>query len=139
MLVTCVNQGSLLLCTIMTMFVLLSFVSFLSLSFSSSLFPSLHLSSSLFVSFIRRQGPFINKLKKGAHAETLVASPVDGKDSVMAMYGSLDSVSMVTIAPELEGAQDAIVAMADAGVIVAVGHSMAAMHQAEDAVDHGKT
>jgi len=123
----------------MTMFVLLSFVSFLSLSFSSSLFPSLHLSSSLFVSFIRRQGPFINKLKKGAHAETLVASPVDGKDSVMAMYGSLDSVSMVTIAPELEGAQDAIVAMADAGVIVAVGHSMAAMHQAEDAVDHGKT
>ena len=56
----------------------------------------------------------------------------------MATYGSLDSVSMVTIAPELEGAQDAIVAMADAGVIVAVGHSMAAMHQAEDAVDHGK-
>lgn len=62
---------------------------------------------------------------------------LQGLASVKEVYGPLDNVIIVTLAPELPGALDAIKGLTDMGIKVAVGHSAASLSQGEDAVRSG--
>jgi N-acetylglucosamine-6-phosphate deacetylase len=69
------------------------------------------------------EGPFISI--KGAHPEELirVEGLAQGFGEVQKMYGELDSVCLLTLAPELPGALATIEQLTRAGVTVSVGHS----------------
>jgi N-acetylglucosamine-6-phosphate deacetylase len=49
------------------------------------------------------------------------------------------NISMITLAPELEGALDAIDFLVEEGVVVALGHTEASAHIALEAIDYGAT
>lgn len=84
------------------------------------------------------EGPFISAEKKGAHPEKFLqtfSSP--GLSDVIRTYGGLDSVSVVTLAPELAHSESVVMELSQMGVTVSLGHSAAHLSQAEDAVLHG--
>lgn len=84
------------------------------------------------------EGPFISAEKKGAHPERFLRTfQAGGIDDLMAAYGSLDNVAMVTLAPELAGSQSVVRELCRRGVTVSLGHSVANLSQAEEAVDQG--
>lgn len=87
---------------------------------------------------VHLEGPFISSEKKGAHPEKYLRTfESGGMDELMAVYGSLDNVSLVTLAPELAGSQSVVRELSTRGVIVSLGHSVANLSQAEEAVQHG--
>lgn len=84
------------------------------------------------------EGPFISAEKKGAHPEKFLqtfSSP--GLSDVIRTYGGLDSVSVVTLAPELAHSASVVMELSQRGVTVSLGHSVANLSQAEDAVLQG--
>ncbi|CAI8019600.1 N-acetylglucosamine-6-phosphate deacetylase [Geodia barretti] len=83
------------------------------------------------------EGPFISREKKGAHPEQFIQSLLS-PGAVVRTYGCLDNVRVVTLAPELEGAQHTIRWLSrKKGVVVSLGHSMADLTTAEHAVNSG--
>ncbi|KAG0203168.1 hypothetical protein BGX28_004459 [Mortierella sp. GBA30] len=101
------------------------------------------------------EGPFINEARIGAHElKVLQASAKNGYKDFKDVYGlegetpqaqkrlsddDLNSVKIITCAPELNGIMETIPDLVKAGIIVSVGHSMANISQAEDAVMKGAT
>jgi N-acetylglucosamine-6-phosphate deacetylase len=85
------------------------------------------------------EGPFINVEKKGAHPPNCIRGLVKGIDTVKEVYGSLDNIKIITLAPELEDAEDVIQKLSSQGIVVSVGHSMADLSQGERAVNCGAT
>ncbi|KAF8933534.1 hypothetical protein BGZ52_007381 [Haplosporangium bisporale] len=101
------------------------------------------------------EGPFINKARIGAHElKVLQASAKNGYKDFKDVYGfegetpeaqkklseeDLHSVKIITCAPELDGIMDSIPDLVRAGITVSVGHSMANISQAEQAVTNGAT
>nr|CAD7204097.1 unnamed protein product [Timema douglasi] len=83
------------------------------------------------------EGPFINVEKKGAHPPKYIKSLDKGFESVLDMYGSLDNVRILTLAPELKNALPIIHELTSRGVTVSLGHSVANLHEGEAAVAHG--
>mmetsp|Transcript_65842 Transcript_65842/g.102792 ORF Transcript_65842/g.102792 Transcript_65842/m.102792 type:complete len:1073 (-) Transcript_65842:59-3277(-) len=88
------------------------------------------------------EGPFISRGKRGTHPEEFVQDSLPDKlNSVLSMYGpenvSNGTVRLVTLAPELEGASEAISGLVDAGVTVAMGHTAVATKEAQRAVQNG--
>ncbi|KAK9534499.1 hypothetical protein VZT92_006940 [Zoarces viviparus] len=84
------------------------------------------------------EGPFISVEKKGAHPESFLRTfQAGGMEDLMEAYGSLDSVAMVTLAPELAGSQSVVRELCRRGITVSLGHSVANLSQAEEAVHHG--
>lgn len=81
------------------------------------------------------EGPFLNPKQKGAHREDFMEIPNNWK--LEDFYGSLDNVSVVTIAPELPGALRAIKQLREEGIVVGVGHTEASFAVMRDAVDAG--
>lgn len=88
---------------------------------------------------VHLEGPFINLSKKGAHAAEFVRSPVRGFRSVEEVYGDLSTTRIVTLAPELPGALDAIQGLADRGIVVSMGHSAAGVEQGDAGFVRGAT
>ncbi|XP_061837506.1 N-acetylglucosamine-6-phosphate deacetylase isoform X2 [Nerophis lumbriciformis] len=87
---------------------------------------------------VHLEGPFISAEKKGAHPERFLRTFASGGSAdLIEVYGSLDDVAMVTLAPELEGSQSAVKELCQRGVTVSLGHSVANLSQAEEAVQHG--
>ena len=82
------------------------------------------------------EGPFLAPSKRGAHSEALLRGPaleaIDG-------WSSDAGISLVTLAPELDGALEVIEALTARGVIVSVGHSAASAAESAAAVDAGAT
>uniref|UniRef100_A0A669BLA2 N-acetylglucosamine-6-phosphate deacetylase n=1 Tax=Oreochromis niloticus TaxID=8128 RepID=A0A669BLA2_ORENI len=92
------------------------------------------------VSFLSVQGPFISAEKKGAHPEKYLRTfKSGGLEDLMEVYGSLDDVAIVTLAPELPGSQSVVRELSRRGITVSLGHSAADLSQAEEAVQHGAT
>mmetsp|Transcript_31162 Transcript_31162/g.63214 ORF Transcript_31162/g.63214 Transcript_31162/m.63214 type:complete len:548 (+) Transcript_31162:111-1754(+) len=58
------------------------------------------------------EGPFMNAKKKGAHDAANLKQPTNGFASLLEVYGTLDGVRLVTLAPELDGALEATAALA---------------------------
>ncbi|TCK66382.1 N-acetylglucosamine-6-phosphate deacetylase [Curtobacterium sp. PhB136] len=87
---------------------------------------------------VHLEGPFLSPDNKGAHNEHYLVAPTPA--SVDALLEAGDGVlRQVTIAPELPGALDAVRRFVDAGVRVAVGHTVGTFDQARAAFDAGAT
>src|ERR1700722_6305214 len=82
------------------------------------------------------EGPFLAPGRKGAHNPDFLIEP--SADVVESLASAArGTLRQVTIAPELPGALDAVAALAEAGVVVAVGHTEADEGQARAAFDRG--
>ncbi len=90
------------------------------------------------VAGIHLEGPWLSRAHCGAHDRTQMRDPDAGEiDAVLA--AGADAIRMVTLAPELSGAEAAIRRFVDAGVVVAVGHTDATYEQTRNAVALGAT
>uniref|UniRef100_A0A8C7VRU3 N-acetylglucosamine-6-phosphate deacetylase n=1 Tax=Oncorhynchus mykiss TaxID=8022 RepID=A0A8C7VRU3_ONCMY len=84
------------------------------------------------------EGPFISLEKKGAHPEQYLRSfQSGGMLDLIETYGTLDNVAMVTLAPELPNSEKVVRELAQRGITVSLGHSVANLSQAEEAVQNG--
>ncbi|MDT5146938.1 MAG: N-acetylglucosamine-6-phosphate deacetylase [Mycobacterium sp.] len=90
------------------------------------------------VAGIHLEGPWLSTARCGAHDPGLMRAPKrDEVDAVVAAGGK--AIRMVTLAPELPGADAAIRRFLDAGVVVAVGHTNATYDQTRRAIAGGAT
>ncbi len=80
------------------------------------------------------EGPFLNPQKKGAHNPNHIQLP---SLSAVADWTPDNGVALVTLAPEMEGALPVIEALAERGVVVSAGHSMATLAEAKDGISAG--
>lgn len=87
------------------------------------------------------EGPFINPAMKGAHKEHLMRQiSTKGAQEIEEFYGSLDHVSIITLAPELAGENmEAIKQLVKRNIVVSIGHSAANLSIAEKAAANGAT
>ncbi|MDN5725367.1 MAG: N-acetylglucosamine-6-phosphate deacetylase, partial [Propionibacteriales bacterium] len=88
------------------------------------------------VAGIHLEGPFLSTARCGAHPPALLRSPDPASVEKLIMAGG-DDLAMITIAPELPGAVDAIARFAEAGVAVAVGHTSGSAEDTRRALDAG--
>jgi len=85
---------------------------------------------------VHAEGPFISPKWKGAHNEAWITEP--SADAVAELVDAGRGVlRLVTLAPERPGGMSAVSRLAEAGVLVSVGHSDATARQVADAADHG--
>lgn len=80
------------------------------------------------------EGPMISTRRRGTHpAPALIEPSLDFADRLIAA----GPPRMVTIAPELAGAEDVVAALLEAGTVVSIGHSDATAGEARAAFDRG--
>jgi N-acetylglucosamine-6-phosphate deacetylase len=84
------------------------------------------------------EGPFLAIGRRGAHAPEFLCPPDPATIDALLDAGA-GRICQVTIAPELPGALDAVRHFAEAGVVVAIGHTEADEHIARAAFDAGAT
>jgi N-acetylglucosamine-6-phosphate deacetylase len=82
------------------------------------------------------EGPFISPAWKGAHNEAWITDPTAEAVAELLSAGR-GVLRLVTLAPERPGGMAAVTALAEAGVLVSVGHSDATARQVAEAADHG--
>jgi N-acetylglucosamine-6-phosphate deacetylase len=87
---------------------------------------------------IHLEGPFLSPERLGAQSpeHCLPPTPANVARLIEQVAGLL---CIVTLAPELEGAMDAIRALVDAGAVVSLGHTVASFEQAQAAFAAGAT
>lgn len=84
------------------------------------------------------EGPFLSPERRGAHRPELMVDPT--AERVERLLTAADgAMTMMTLAPERDGALDAIARLVEAGVAVSVGHSDASDAQVAAAGDVGAT
>jgi N-acetylglucosamine-6-phosphate deacetylase len=88
---------------------------------------------------IHLEGPFIAREKKGAHDASCLHAPTAGLEDILDCYSGLEGVKIVTLAPELEGANTSIRALREQGICVALGHTVATRKEVLEAVHSGAT
>ena len=82
------------------------------------------------------EGPWLAPARRGAHRAELLHAPEPAEvDAYCAAAG--DALRIVTLAPELPGALDAVRRFVAAGIIVAIGHTDATAEQTTRAIDAG--
>jgi N-acetylglucosamine-6-phosphate deacetylase len=90
------------------------------------------------VAGIHLEGPWLSETRCGAHDVKQLREPDPAE--IDALLAAADgTIAMVTVAPELTGADAAIERLVDAGIIVAVGHTDATYEQTKRAVQMGAT
>jgi N-acetylglucosamine-6-phosphate deacetylase len=90
------------------------------------------------VAGIHLEGPWLSRARCGAHDPAQLREPDPAEiDAVLDAGGG--AIRMVTLAPELPGAGEAIRRFLGAGVVVAVGHTDATYEQTEHAIALGAT
>lgn len=73
------------------------------------------------------EGPFISQEKRGAHPEAHLRSfEAHAFHDVLATYGPLDNVRIVTLAPELGRSHEVIQALTARGICVSLGEGPSA-------------
>jgi N-acetylglucosamine-6-phosphate deacetylase len=82
------------------------------------------------------EGPFISPLRPGAHNPAWITEPTPEAIAELVDAGR-GQVRLVTLAPEVPGALDAIDRLVAAGVLVSLGHSDATAAQTCAAADRG--
>lgn len=86
---------------------------------------------------IHLEGPFISREKKGAHPVQYIRSFESGFQEVLDVYGQLDDICLVTIAPELDPDGQIIKKFNERGITVSIGHSVASLKEGEKAFKAG--
>ena len=85
---------------------------------------------------VHLEGPFISPQRAGAHNKDWMTEPT--ADAITELLDAGTGIlRLVTLAPELPGALDAIKRLDAAGILVSVGHSDATAAQVAAAVDTG--
>jgi len=84
------------------------------------------------------EGPFLSPHAAGAHAHEHLVDPTPARIEALLEAGE-GVLRQVTIAPELDGALDAIRRLVAHGVVAAVGHTTASSDLARAAFDAGAT
>ena len=79
---------------------------------------------------IHIEGPYLNKARKGIHDEKFIRQP--DQKMIDFMVANAEVISMVTLAPEM-CPHSTIKTLADAGIVVAIGHSDATLEQVKQA------
>ncbi|SDH50998.1 N-acetylglucosamine-6-phosphate deacetylase [Sinosporangium album] len=87
---------------------------------------------------IHYEGPYISTRRCGAHDLAQLRSPEPAEVEQLIKAGR-GHIRMLTIAPELPGALDAIRTLASHGIIAALGHTDATLDQTLAGVDAGAT
>lgn len=87
---------------------------------------------------IHLEGPYLAPAQCGAHDPALLRSPDVKEISELVALGE-GAIRMVTLAPELPGALEAIDYLVSQGIVVALGHTDANATQARAGFDHGAT
>ena len=82
------------------------------------------------------EGPFLSVANSGAHCVEALCDPDPAVVATLIEAGR-GVLRQITIAPELPGALDAIAAFAAAGIVPAVGHTIADLDRTERAFDAG--
>lgn len=73
---------------------------------------------------VHLEGPFISREKRGAHPEAHLRSfEAEAFHDVLATYGALDNVCIVTLAPELGRSREVIGALVARGIRVSLGEA----------------
>lgn len=83
---------------------------------------------------IHLEGPFLSPEKPGVHPTNYLSRPTQ---ELLGEYLSAGTVTMITLAPEIPGALDAIKFLTRMGVIVSLGHSNATTQEAHAGFDAG--
>jgi N-acetylglucosamine-6-phosphate deacetylase len=83
------------------------------------------------------EGPFISAVRKGAHRIEVIEAAT--ADTVLRPALESGCVSLVTLAPERDGALVAIERLCEAGVVVSLGHTDATYAEFTAGVDAGAT
>jgi N-acetylglucosamine-6-phosphate deacetylase len=110
---------------------------------------NIHRSLAVFAEFIAQQppntaqilgvhleGPFLNPQKRGAHpVEYLLPLTIDNITKILSKY--IETVKVITLAPELDQTGMVIPYLRSLGIIVSLGHSQANFAQAESAFTTG--
>ncbi len=101
---------------------------------AAALIPGLHAGAR--VLGVHVEGPFISPSWKGAHNEAWITEPT--ADAVAELLDAGRGVlRLVTLAPERPGGMAAVTTLAEAGILVSVGHSDATARQVAEAADRG--
>jgi N-acetylglucosamine-6-phosphate deacetylase len=83
------------------------------------------------------EGPWINKEKRGAHAEAFIHAPTLDEVKELLAYGK-DVIKMITLAPEV-CSKEVVDYLLQNGIIVSAGHTNATYAEATQAFDNGIT
>ncbi len=84
------------------------------------------------------EGPFVSPERRGVHDVRFMVEPTTANlDALLDDALARAQITMLTLAPELPGALEAIKRLAAAGIVVSVGHSDALGAQVHDAVIAG--
>lgn len=83
------------------------------------------------------EGPFINKIKRGAHIESFIHVPTEAEITDLLEYAN-GVIKMVTLAPETCG-NNIVDLFLRSGVVVSAGHSNATFAEATKSFDEGIT
>ena len=87
---------------------------------------------------IHLEGPYLAHARCGAHNPSYLKNPTIDEVSRLLEIGD-GAISMITIAPELEGALDVISYLSKSEVLAAIGHSAGNYDDALKAIDAGAT
>ncbi len=85
---------------------------------------------------VHAEGPFISPARKGAHNAAWITDPTPAAVDEL-LQADQGVLRLVTLAPERDGALAAITRLAEAGILVSVGHSDATARQVAEAASHG--
>ena len=87
---------------------------------------------------IHFEGPYLSRALCGAQNPAFLRDPSTAELDALIDAGD-GAVRMMTIAPELPGALDAIRLLVERGVVAAIGHTDATYRQVADAIEAGAT
>jgi N-acetylglucosamine-6-phosphate deacetylase len=79
------------------------------------------------------EGPFISPARLGAHP----ADNLEPRGEALERVAAMTALRMITLAPELDGALEAIAGLGARGIAVSLGHTDASLEQAQSAVAAG--
>lgn len=82
------------------------------------------------------EGPCLNPLQAKAHSNACLR-PCSDFVTPLACYGSMEGVRIVTLAPEVAGADKWIPSLVRQGIVVSAGHTMATCGEMEKGVEAG--
>ena len=80
------------------------------------------------------EGPFLNPAKRGAHNPSHLQNP---SLAAIETWSPANGVRLVTLAPELDAADELIRALVERGVVVSAGHSESTFKEAEAGFNQG--